>query len=99
MVTASNNGYDGIEIAGTGASVSSNTADTNSSDGIQADGPDSNGDGGSSGNTFTSNGLANNLSYDAEDDTTGSKTAGTANTWKSNRCTPKGDASPEGICS
>ena len=38
------------------------------------------------------------IDYSFQDFSTGSKTAGTANTWSANHCTPAGDSSPEGLC-
>ncbi len=50
---------------------------------------------GSSGNTFDCNGARSNGGADCRDDSMGSGTAGTANTWTFNRGI---DASPPGIC-
>ncbi len=40
----------------------------------------------------------NNSHYDAEDQSSGSGTGLTANTWSGNMCTPAGDGSPEATC-
>jgi parallel beta helix pectate lyase-like protein len=79
--------------ASTGNTVSSNTADSNHGDGILADVTAQD-----SSNSFTSNGLAHNLRYDAEDLSSGGGTGGTANTWSANVCQPSTDGNPEAIC-
>ena len=91
--------YNGIYIGGPGSAVGSSTHNTVSSnkvsgesiDGIYADTD-------TSANTFHSNTGKNDLDYSYQDFTTGSKTAGTANTWTTNVCVPAGDSSPEGLC-
>jgi len=49
----------------------------------------------STGNLFDQNVELNNLTFDAEDDSVGSGTAGTGNTWTNNQCNT---SSPAGIC-
>lgn len=71
--------------------VSNNTASTNSNDGILADVP-------SAGNTFSSNLLKHDVIWGAQDLSSGSGTAGTANTWHSNVCAPAHDGTPLGVC-
>jgi parallel beta-helix repeat protein len=71
--------------------VSNNTADTNSNDGILADVP-------TLSNTFSSNVLKHDVLWGAQDLSSGSGTAGTANTWTSNVCAPVHDGSPLGVC-
>jgi parallel beta-helix repeat protein len=71
--------------------VSNNTANTNSNDGILADTTTSD-------NTFTSNVLRHDVTYGAQDLSSGAKTAGTANTWTSNVCGPAHDGTPVGVC-
>jgi hypothetical protein len=58
-------------------------------DGIQID------SGGNSGNTITRNKMEHNPEFDARDDTIGTGTAGTANTWTRNNCQT---SSPSGLC-
>jgi parallel beta-helix repeat protein len=96
--TAEDN-YDGIYIGGPGSAgtkskgntVSSNTASSNTNDGIHADTD-------TSANSFTSNTAASNINYDYQDASTGTRTAGTANTWSHDSCTPASDSQPEGLC-
>jgi parallel beta-helix repeat protein len=91
--------YDGIYIGGPGSAgtksknnmVASNTASSNTNDGIHVDTD-------TSANTFTSNTADSNLNYDYQDASTGGRTAGTANTWSHDSCTPASDSQPEGLC-
>jgi parallel beta-helix repeat protein len=78
--------------------ITGNTANGNGQDGIFADGPDSNGDQQDSGNTFSANTLQSNIRYDAEDQSSGSGTSHTGNTWSNNKCKPANDSSPLGLC-
>ena len=73
--------YDGIDIVDgtTGANVSHNTSVNNVYDGIFVDST-------SSGNTLTYNRMQGNGLYDAEDDSGGAGSCGTANTWEHNQC-------------
>jgi parallel beta-helix repeat protein len=90
--TANNNAHDGIELVfdPTGSEsgvpdsthnhnvkVQNNTASNNGHDGISVEA-------GSTGNVFNNNTLRGNTGYDAQDQSTGSGTAGTGNTWKDN---------------
>jgi parallel beta-helix repeat protein len=52
----------------------------------------------SSANAFSSNQAKGNLRYDYEDTSSGSGTAGTADTWTTNSCNPHLDSAPEGLC-
>lgn len=70
------------------ASVSHNRSDNNTYDGIYAD-PDS------SGNTISYNRMEDNGVYDAEDESHGGGTGGTANFWEQNNCTTD---NPDGLC-
>ncbi|HXM35588.1 MAG TPA: right-handed parallel beta-helix repeat-containing protein [Pyrinomonadaceae bacterium] len=73
--------FDGIDLTdGTkGAIVSHNTSRNNVMDGIFIDAA-------STGNTITHNRLRGNGSFDAEDQSVGTGSCGTANTWKQNSC-------------
>ena len=73
--------------------MSANTSSYNKLDGILADVTAQ-----EAGNTFTSNTLANNIRYGAEDLSSGAGTAGTANTWSTNTCSPAGNSFPSGLC-
>jgi parallel beta-helix repeat protein len=94
-----NKSYDGIYIGGPGTSVSNSTSNTvtsnatnnNTNDGIHADAD-------TSGNTFSSNRAKSDINFDFQDASTGTGTAGTANTWTSDVCHPAIDSSPEGLC-
>jgi parallel beta-helix repeat protein len=104
--TVTGNDYDGIYLGeyvpgqpSKSNIVSYNTSSDNGHDGILASGNDSSGDAQAIGNTFGHNTLSLDGTYDAEDDSTGAKTAHTANTWTGNTCTPAGDAVPGAICS
>jgi parallel beta-helix repeat protein len=78
----------GLGVFGGGANTASNnTAKGNFQDGIFTFD--------STANTFKKNLLQGNSFYDAEDWSTGSGTAGTANTWTGNKCAL---GSPAGLC-
>jgi parallel beta-helix repeat protein len=78
----------GIEVDGTtGSTLLRNQVTHNTGDGVHVTA-------GSSGNVIALNDLRGNAGFDAFDDTTGSGTAGTANTWTGNRI---GKASPSGL--
>lgn len=103
---ASHNADDGIYLGeyspglpSTDNTVSKNTVNGNLDDGILADGPDSMGVQQATDNTFHANTMKNNTRYDAEDRSTGAGTAGTANTWTGDKCSPAQDSSPTGLCS
>ncbi len=91
--------FDGIYIGGPGTSVASSTQNTvssnkvnsNTNDGIHADAD-------TSMNTFSSNTAKSNINFDFQDASTGTATAGTANTWTGDICHPALDSSPEGLC-
>ncbi len=97
--------HDGIHVGGPGASRTSSTGNkvtqnvsiSNVHDGIAADTVSV-----ESGNTFNSNRLGGNKTAQVADLSTGTGTAGTANTWTDNNCraVPKGSArsSPPGLC-
>jgi len=81
--TVKQNQEDGIALFNShNNQITSNTSLSNGADGIYLD-PNS------KGNTISKNTLRQNLEFDARDDSTGSGTAGTANTWSHN----KGDSS------
>jgi hypothetical protein len=72
---------DGVNVSAnslTGSLIASNTATNNPRDGIRIDA------GGNAGNRIYTNTLRNNGEHDCHDDTTGTGTAGTANTWRGN---------------
>jgi parallel beta-helix repeat protein len=73
--------FDGIDLTdGTsGAIVSHNRARNNAFDGIFIDAASTN-------NTITHNTLLGNGVFDAEDQSVGTRSCGTANTWEHNRC-------------
>lgn len=73
----------------TNSAITRNNADGNAGDGIRIDA------GGNTGNTLTSNVAQNNGMLDCRDSTTGTGTAGTANTWTGN---VGPNASPPDIC-
>jgi parallel beta-helix repeat protein len=83
---------DGILVLSSGATVGNNTVRNNGHNGIEV------GAGGvpAVGNTLKDNTLTGNASFDANDHTSGSGTAGTGNTWYKNHCTT---SSPSGLCS
>jgi parallel beta-helix repeat protein len=97
-VTGGSANGDGILIAGdgsvnatsTGNFIASNKSSGNTGDGIHADA-------GTSSNVFGGNTMDANGGYEAHDESTGSGTAGTANTWNSNHCI-SGNDSPSGLC-
>jgi hypothetical protein len=89
----SNSGIAANVGASTGDNITKNTSDDNGLDGILADVTSQD-----TGNSFTHNILESNIRYDAEDLSTGSGTAGTANIWTNNNCHPAADGSPAGIC-
>jgi parallel beta-helix repeat protein len=96
---SSNNGGSGIDlfalvpdsdppVPSTGALIDGNNVEDNQGSGLFADDT-------TSGNKFTNNSADDNAPYDCEDQSHGTGTAGTANTWQKNT----GDtASPAGIC-
>lgn len=103
--TASSNGG-GVYI-GTGYSITDsvgNTLDGNTASNNKSAGdPAGSGDGifadtTSSGNIIENSTLSRNLDYDAYDQSTGSGTSGTANSWYSNSCSPANDSDPAGLC-
>jgi len=77
-------GPGGTATTSTGNTISSNIVTTNTVDGILADTD-------STGNTFLSNKLRNNVFYDLAD-------LGTGNIWTTNSCTPAHDSNPAGLC-
>jgi len=83
----------------TGNAIDYNRSNSNGDDGILAAGEDSSGDQQATGNTFAHNVLQTDAHFDAEDLSTGTKTAGTANTWTNDKCAPSHDANPGAICS
>jgi parallel beta-helix repeat protein len=90
--TTSFNTSDGIHVGGPGSIIttssgnliSDNISNSNKGDGILADGD-------SSGNSFESNTVYQNVTYDLEDQ-------GTGNAWTGNTCRPAHDSSPAGLC-
>lgn len=76
-----NGTFDGIDLTDgtTGADVSHNTAVANGYDGIFIDTLSTN-------NSITYNKLFNNAVFDAEDQSVGGGSCGTANTWEHNKC-------------
>lgn len=110
--TISHNAHDGLYLGelvegsgGTATTIPSasnlvgyDVLDYNASDGILADGPDSSGTQQATGNLFSHDQMKANTRYDAEDLSTGSGTAGTANTWTSDVCSPASDSNPTGLC-
>jgi parallel beta-helix repeat protein len=92
-------GEGGTNDPSTGNSIAYNKSNANVGDGILADGPDGSGYQQAMNNTFGHNTLQNNDGFDAEDLSTGAKTAGTANTWTGDKCLPAHDANPGAICS
>jgi parallel beta-helix repeat protein len=84
-----NNQLNGIRLNQTSAShIVSNRAISNGGNGIRADTQ-------SSGNTIEKNDMHDNVSFDADDETTGSGTAGTANFWVKDHC---GTQNRAGLC-
>jgi hypothetical protein len=94
------NGGEGFDIAGTGHTVTLNIAVSNGEDGFTVAATDSTFER----NTANFNGRASRAEeadgYGILDTTAGSGTAGTANTYRANRCTGNGldDSSPPGLC-
>jgi parallel beta-helix repeat protein len=88
--SATSNANNGILITNisTGNTISNNIARKNRGNGI-AVGIDA------TSNTFNRNVFQGNATYDAEDSSTGSGTAGTANVWIGNRCNL---SNPAGLC-
>jgi parallel beta-helix repeat protein len=84
-------GAGSVAATATDNDVSNNTANTNSNDGILADTTTSN-------NSFSSNMLKHDVTWGAQDLSSGTGTAGTANTWHSNVCAPAHDGTPLGVC-
>jgi parallel beta-helix repeat protein len=98
--TAVDNGGDGFTVAGGNNSISGNTADSNGADGIDLNQSSENtitsnnansnhqdgieADSLSSGNSISKNTALKNGSYDLQDESTGTGTAGTADTWFAN---------------
>jgi parallel beta-helix repeat protein len=83
---------DGIEFH---IQTANNTARENTSKQNQADGIHVFNEAGVSGNTFRENALTGNATFDAQDDTHGSGTSGTSDTWEENACTT---SLPGGLC-
>jgi parallel beta-helix repeat protein len=79
---------DGILVLASGATVGNNTARNNGHNGIEAAS-------GAVGNTLKDNTMTGNGSFDAKDNTSGSGTAGTGNTWFKDHCNT---SSPSGLC-
>ena len=71
-----------------GVLIDSNTTTSNTFDGLRAESD-------TSGNTFQGNQSSSNGTHDCHDDSTGTSTAGTANTWKDNQGVTQ---TPMGIC-
>ena len=87
-----NNGSDGfqIDIRSQANLIFYNTANSNGADGFEAD-P------GSSANIFKHNFASGNSDFSFQDDTTGNRTAGTANTYEHNEC-PSDSPNKTGLC-
>lgn len=89
---SSNNALDGIEIRAAATSgtllISYNDANSNSRDGIRIEA-------GNTSATVRYNDMASNTEHDAHDNSVGTKTAGTNDTWFSNNCVTD---SPNGLC-
>lgn len=75
---ANGNGWGVSLYSATNNAVRKNRADNNQNTGILADS-------GTSGNLFDGNSMKNNMVFDAEDDSIGTGTANTANTWRKNK--------------
>jgi uncharacterized repeat protein (TIGR01451 family) len=91
--TVSNTVNDGISVASdslTNSTISNNSVSSGGRDGVFIDDTAGNG-----GNLVTGNMLQNNVHFDCEDLTTGTGTAGTANTWQANQATT---SNPAGLC-
>ncbi|HEV8117342.1 MAG TPA: right-handed parallel beta-helix repeat-containing protein [Thermoanaerobaculia bacterium] len=80
---------DGILVLTSTATVGNNTARNNGHSGIEAAS-------GAVGNTLKDITMTGNGSFDAKDNTSGSGTAGTGNTWFKDHCNT---SSPSGLCS
>ena len=90
---ATSNGQAGLEIHGTGHAVSLNYASLNTGTGLQMLG--------TTGSRFDRNRGANNGGFGMADDSTGTGTGGTANTYTQNICgrgNGAGVSSPPGLC-
>jgi hypothetical protein len=72
----------------TGNIVTKNKVGSAAIDGILADTA-------SSGNTISKNAIHNDTTWDAQDNSSGADTAGTANTWSNNHCST---SDPSGLC-
>lgn len=85
------NRYNGIRVNGgyTDLFISDNTVSGSENVGISIEA--------SSGNTLSRNTVSASVLHDCADDTTGSRTAGTANTWRHNTGA-SGNSTPLGIC-
>ncbi|MBV9658693.1 MAG: right-handed parallel beta-helix repeat-containing protein [Verrucomicrobia bacterium] len=71
---------DGIDLyTSTGVEISNNTSENNAADGIFVNSDTSN-------NLLKNNKLTNNGAFDAQDNSVGAGTCGTANTWQNNKC-------------
>ncbi|MEV7557650.1 right-handed parallel beta-helix repeat-containing protein [Streptomyces sp. NPDC089795] len=91
--TVQNATHDGISAGPnslTASTVSDNTVTGSGRDGVLIEN-----NGGNNGNTVTRNLLQSSVRYDCEDLTTGTGTAGTANTWTDNRATT---SNPAALC-
>lgn len=104
--TITSNGDDGIwlgeyaqNVPSTNNAVTNNLVKGNKNDGILAAGADSSNAQQAINNTFDTNLLEGNLHYDAEDNSSGTGTSGTANNWTGNVCMPASDSNPSGLCS
>jgi len=89
---ATSNGESGLEIHGTGHTVSSNTADLNTGTGLQVLE--------TTGSRFDRNRSENNRGFGITDNSTGTRTSGTANTYTKNTCSRNqaGLSMPLGLC-
>jgi len=90
---ASSNGQDGFDIGSKSRNNTFlyNTADSNAQDGFKAKSSSKN-------NFFKDNSATGNGDDDMDDDSTGNKTAGTANTYLNNDCGSSEQAGPGVIC-
>jgi hypothetical protein len=91
--TVSNTVDDGINVAPdslTNSTISNNSVNSSGRDGVFIDDTAGNG-----GNVVSGNVLQSNVHFDCEDLTTGTGTAGTANTWQTNQATT---SNPAGLC-
>ena len=86
------NTFDGIGLIGTtGSIIAHNFSDNNGFDGIYVSSD-------SSGNTITNNKMEANAEHDAHDDSAGTGTAGSANTWEKNHCASPNPENRPGLC-